>query len=456
MKLLKKEMQKYIKKVFFVALLFPLMLSSQPKIIDAVVGVVGQNIITKSELDFEIAQIEAQYGAVSKEDRCEIVKNQFINKLMLNQSMLDSIVVTDEEVEAELDNKLRYFERQVGSEAKLVAYLGKSILEYKNEIRPKIREQKLIKTYQQKNFGELKISHREVKSYFDSIPKDSLPKIEAEFEVGQIVMQPNYSSGAKIFAYEKMKSLRARLMKGESFAILAGAYSDDPGSAADGGKLPEFGRGQMQPEFESAAFRLKNDSISSIFETVYGYHIIQLINRLGDRIIARHILIRPLVTEIDQKKVLVALDSVYKNLNKGKINFCEAVGNYSNVDYFKNNCGMMQDQYSGLFKVSLPSLDPETAKKISRMKPGEYSLPEMFYMEDGSIAYRILFLKSETKAHIANLNQDYARVQMAALEAKKNDEIIKWVEKTRLKTYIRVDSNYKECDFANWIKFTEE
>ncbi len=446
-------MQKFYKIVTLLCFI-PIFGNAQPKVIDEIIGVVGQNIISRSELDFEITQIESQYGQITPADRCELFESQLVKKLMLNQALLDSIVVTDDDVESELDKKIRYFTGQVGSTEKLEKYLGKTILEYKNEIRPKIKEQLLIKKFETENFGQLKVSHREVKKYFDSIPIDSLPRIEAEYEIGQLVVKPTYSIGAKIYAFEKAKSLRNRVLNGESFELLAGAYSDDPGSAKEGGRLPEFGRGEMVGEFEANSFKLKPDSISEIFETEYGYHFIKLISRLGDRISARHILIKPLITETEQSKTAQKMDSIYKVLTNKKMTFCDAVATYSNIE--NSNCGMLQDPYSGLFKVGLDVIDPAVAKAVTYMGIGTFKYPELFYMPDGTIAYRIIYLKSETKAHIANLSQDYARVQIATLEAKKNEEIIKWVDKTKPKTFIRLDPNYMDCNLSDWINFTEE
>jgi len=447
-------MQKFYKTIILICFV-PILMKAQPKVVDEVITVVGSNIISRSELDFEITQAEAQYGTLAKKDKCEMLENMMVKKLLLNQAKLDSVVVTDSDIEADLDNKIRYFAGQVGSIEKLEEYLGKSILEYKNEIRPKIVEQQLIKKLESKLFGDVKVSHREVKNYFDSIPIDSLPRIDAEYEVGQLVVQPSFTEYAKLYAYKKAQDLRERVVNGESFELLARSYSSDPGSAQNGGLLPDFGRGEMVGEFEAAAFKLKADSISPVFETDYGYHFIQLVSRLGDRISARHILIKPLVTKTEQAKLSLKMDSIHTKLANKSITFCQAVSTFSNVEAYQNNCGFLQDPYTGLSKISLKALDPQTAQVISKMVPGEFSEPALFYMQDGSVAYRIIYLKSETKAHVANLNDDYARVQIAAQEAKKNEEILKWVAKTREKTFVKMNTDYLGCDLSEWINFTE-
>lgn len=428
----------------------PLWMIGQTQIVDEVVAVVGEKIITRSELEFEITQAESQFGLFSVEDKCEMLENMMIQKLMLNQAEVDSVIVSDEEVEAELDKKIRYFASQVGGTDKLETYLGKSIIEYKNEIRPKIKDQKIIKALEGELFGNITVSHREVKNYFDSIPSDSLPRIEAEYEVAQLVLEPVYTEASLNYAYNKAKGLRDRILKGDSFDFVARIYSDDPGSAREGGLLPEFGRGDMVPEFEIAAFKLKPGEISPVFKSQYGYHFIQLMKRLGERVVARHILVKPMLTNEDQRNLIAKLDTIKKELESGKLTFCQAVTKYSNVDEYKINCGSFTDQYTGLSKVTLGALEQQTAKVISEMEAGEYSAPGAFYMQNGTVAARIVYLKSETKAHTANMKQDYPRIMLAAKEAKKQEEIDKWVEKTQQTTYTFINSSYLKCILEGW------
>ena len=423
---------------------------SQQQIVDEVICVVGEKIISRSELDFEISQAEAQFGALRPEDKCEMMENLMVKKLMLNQAEKDSVVVTDDEVEGEIDKRIRYFTSQAGGVDKFEKYLGKTIVEYKNEIRPKIKEQKLVSTLETNLFGDIKVSHREVKKYFDSIPVDSLPKIDAEYEVGQLVVKPTYSKVAKYYAFQSANRLRERVLNGESFEMLARVYSDDPGSGKEGGLLPEFGRGEMVPQFELEAYKLKKDSISQVFESDFGYHFIKLEKRLGDKITARHILIKPILTPSEEQALLKRMDTIREELVSKKLTFCQAVTKYGNDDNYTANCGMLSDPYSGLMKLSISSMEPQTAEQISNMTAGQYSKPTPFYQRDGSVGVRIVYLKSETPAHIANMKQDYPRVQLAAQEAKKNEEIEAWVKKTRKTTYTNVNSDYLGCKLEEW------
>lgn len=442
-------MQKFYNLVL-ILILFPIAGMSQQQIVDEVVCVVGEKIISRSELDFEISQAEAQYGTLVKSDKCEMMENLMVKKLMLNQAEKDSVEVTDDEVEAEIDKRMRYFTSQAGGVDNFEKYLGKSIVEYKNEIRSKIRDQKLVSTLENQLFGDVKVSHREVKKYFDSIPTDSLPKIDAEYEVGQLVIKPTYSKVAKYYAFRTAQRLRERVLNGESFEMLARVYSGDPGSGREGGVLPEFGRGDMVPEFELAAYSLKKDSVSQVFWTEFGYHFIKLDKRLGDKITARHILIKPILTIQEEANLLQKMDSIHTLLVNKQITFCKAVSTYGNDDSYNANCGMLSDPYSGLMKLSISSMEPQTAQQISTMKPGEYAKPAAFYKQDGSVGVRIIYLKSETPAHIANMKQDYPRIQLAAQEAKKNDEIAAWVKKTRQTTYTNVNSDYLGCKLTEW------
>jgi len=435
--------------LILILVIFPVRGISQ-QIVDEVICVVGEKIISRSELDFEISQAEAQFGSLAADDKCEMMQNLMVKKLMLNQAEKDSIVVSDDELEGEIDKRIRYFTSQAGGVENFEKYLGKTIVEYKNEIRPKIKEQQLVSNFENTLFGEIKVSHREVKKYFDSIPVDSLPKIDAEYEVGQLVLKPEYSEVAKFYALRTANRLRERIINGESFEMLAKVYSDDPGSGREGGMLPEFGRGEMVPEFELESYKLKKDSISQVFQSDFGYHFIKLEKRLGDKITARHILIKPILTRAEENSLLKKMDSIHQDLILKKMTFCEAVSKHGNDETYTANCGMISDPYTGLMKISISSMEPQTAKIVSTMTPGEYSKPAAFYKQDGSVGVRIVYLKSETAAHVANMKQDYPRVQLAAQEAKKNDEIATWVKKTRKTTYTNVNSNYLGCKLEDW------
>ncbi len=424
---------------------------AQTKVIDEVIAVVGNTPILRSELDVLVSQVDPEI-TITEEIRCDLLKKLVIDKLLIHQAEIDSIAVSEDEVNDRIDNNIRFFERQMNNRANIEKYLGMSVAEYKKQIYPKVRAQMLRDRMQQKVQSEIKITPKEVRDYYNKIPVDSLPRMDLEVEVGQIVIKPTYSIEAKEIAQEQLIELRKRIVLfSESFAKLASIYSDDPGSKTNGGLLPEFGRGEMVPEFERAAFMLKKDSISDIIETKYGYHIIKLIDKRGEKVIVRHILIRPKLIEDDMVIAKNKLDTVLMQLRKGSINFCNAVKEYSEDEETKPNCGYFTDPNIGSQRIPYSYLEKDIAMAIEKLSPGQYSEPSIGYGPDGTPFYRIFFLKVQNEAHVANLDQDWQRIQNMALESKKEGEIDKWAEQKKKVTYIYISSSYLNCDyFKDW------
>jgi peptidyl-prolyl cis-trans isomerase SurA len=365
---------------------------------------------------------------------------------MLSQAEIDSLPLDDDRVEAEIDNRIRNFQRQAGALADFERYLGKSFLKCKEHIRAKMREQLLAQEMQSKIVGNLKISPKEVQQYYDRIPEDSLPVINTEVEVAQLLVELPISSVAEEFAQQQLEGLRKRILKGESFEKLARAYSMDPGSKANGGMLPEFGRGEMVGEFERVAFKLKSDSISQVFKSDFGYHVMKLIKRQGERILAAHILIRPENTSDDYLKASNTADTLYKKLVEGSIEWCEAVKKNSSEDFGNRGyCGFITDENTGMQKRLFESLPSDVKLVVDKLKPGEFSKPAVMVMPDGRTMYRIIYLRSFVAPHKANLVQDYSRIQMEAESEKRQQIIDKWVDGTRKKTYIRINTRNLDC-----------
>lgn len=424
---------------------------NQKKVIDEVIAVVGNTPVLRSELDILISQIDPDI-VVTDEVRCASFKKLLTEKMLIHQAEVDSLPITDQEVEDKMDNNLRFFERQMNSRANLERYLGMTIGEYKRQMLPKVKSQMLVERMQQKIQSNVKITPKEVRDYYKRIPQDSLPFISAEVEVAQVAIKPSFSVEAKEIAREEIEMLRRRLIAGESFAKLATRYSKDPGSKQTGGLLPEFGRNEMVPEFERAAFKTKKDSLSEIIETKYGYHIIKVVDKRGERMLVRHILITPLIVENDLDIVKFKIDSVLRILRKDSITLCNAVKLYSQDDETKNNCGYFTDPNIGTQKIPYDYLDKEMVAIINKLKPGEYSEPMLSVAPDGSYYYRILYLKSETKPHVANLEDDWQRIQALALEEKRLKELDIWAEKKRKEVFIHISPTYLRCGFYDeWL-----
>ncbi len=422
-------------------------LKSQPLHVDGVMAIVGDKVVLRSDYETEMGQL-ARSGNFqdSQQLSCFVLRKLILRKLMLNQAEIDSLPLSDERIDAEIDNRLRYFQRQAGSQADLERYLGKTLAEYREDIRPKMKEQLLAQEMEGKITSSVKISPQEVKQFYNDIQKDSLPIIPAEVEVAQLLIEPPVSPEAKEFAREQLQLLRTRLLAGESFEKLAKTYSQDPGSKDNNGLLPEFGRGEMVPEFERMAFKLKPDSISPVFESPFGFHLMKVSKRLGERVIASHILIRAEYTTADFNATQKRIDSAYDLLYEKKIDWCTAVKRYASADIGNRGyCGFFTDETTGSQKMIFDELPPEIKMIVDKLKPGEFSEPARTFTPDGRAIYRMVYLKSFTAPHQANLAQDYGRIQLEAEARKKQKAIDTWVDKTKKDTYIRVQSNLIQC-----------
>jgi peptidyl-prolyl cis-trans isomerase SurA len=454
MKQSKTTTSKFIKSLICsVITLFALSVSAQPqkKLIDQVIAVVGNNIILQSDLENQYFQMLQQGGEENENSRCELLEELLFQKLLLHQAKLDSVKINDSQVESEMDRRMRYFIQQIGSEEKLEEYYGKSINAIKDEFREIIRDQLLIQQVQQKITGNITVTPAEVKSFFNKIPKDSLPFVNSELEVAQIVAYPKISNEAKDEARTKSEELRARVVKGESFSTLAVLYSEDPGSAKRGGELGFVERGVFVPEFEAVAFRLKIGQISEIVETTFGYHFMELIERRGERINIRHILITPKVGQDDLKKARHYIDSIRTLIiNTDTLNFNEAAALFSDDKDTKYNGGLLVNPVNGTNRFEADQLDPSVFFTVDKMKVGEISQPVAYQMPGGKQAFRILYLKTRTEPHRANLKDDYQRIQDAALNDKQDKIIAKWIDKKMSTTYFKISDDYKSCNMENF------
>lgn len=420
---------------------------AQEMVVDQIVAKVGNYIILQSDVEAQYQQYKAQGFPATAETRCQIFEDLLFQKLLLNQAELDSVEVTETQVEGELDRRVRFFIEQIGSEKKLEEYYNKSILEIKAEFKTLIRDQLLVQTMQGKITEAIKATPSDVRNFFDKIPKDSLPLIGSEIEVAQIVKKPPVSPEEKRVAREKIEQLKLRIEKGEDFGTLAILYSEDPGSAKNGGELGFFGRGAMVPEFEAVAYKLKGKEVSEIVESPYGFHIIQLIERKGEQINARHILISPKINTADHLKAQQFLDSLVEKIQKDSISFENAALKYSDDEESKNNGGLMINQMNNSTKFEASQLDPSVFFVIDKLKVGEISKPAL--MQNGSSkAYRILKLKSRTEPHRANLKDDYQKIQEMALQDMQDKAIEKWIRRKKQNIYIQIGPDFKNCNFS--------
>lgn len=427
------------------------------QIIDGVIAVVGRNMIKESELETSFLQAKSQVGIMENafDTRCNIFESMLINKLMLHQAEIDSIEVTDEEITRELDSRIKQMIRAYGSQEVMEKMMKKSVSEIKTIYRDLIRENIMIAQIDQKLTGTINITPQEVVDFYQSIPQDSLPVIEQEYRFAQIVKLPKISDEEKEAVKSRLNDYRERILKGSKFSTLATLYSDDPASAKQGGELGFFSRGDMVAEFENAAFSLQEGEISPIIETQYGFHIIQLIERRGNQVNCRHILLQPKISEVQMEQARKELSEIKDKIAKREITFEDAVVKYSD-DASKINGGVIVNPYNASASFSKDAIN-ETMQNVDRvdfdaMKEGDITDPVRF-KSDLADAYRLIKVTRKTSAHKVNLTEDYDKIQESALNSKKTDIIKEWAEKRIKNTYININPEYRDCNFKlNWLK----
>ena len=433
-----------------------LAIASAPKhTLDKIAAVVGNNIILQSDIELSYANYLAQGGTPNQDIKCQILHGLLAQKILAQQAIIDSIEVKDDEVDNEVDRRMRTMTQRAGGQDRLEQFLGRSIIQYKDEIRPDIKEALVADKMKAKITEKLNVTPQDVENYYNKIPKDSLPTFNKEVEVGEIVFQPKLNNDEKSFYRQKAEGLRTRVKNGEDFGTLARLYSQDPGSAPDGGDLGFADRNSYVKDFAAWAFKLKAGEISPVFETDFGFHFLQVIERRGEQVHVRHILIVPAITQASLNRSKAKADSVYSDLmTNAKINFSSAAAFYSDDKETKFNGGMMlnaEDVQNRSTIIPSDKLDPQIALVIDTMKVGGYSKPQLFTDTGGKKNYKILYLKSVTDAHKANLAQDFPKLKDAALNDKTNRTVSQWFEKKRKETYIKIDPEFNICaDLIGW------
>jgi peptidyl-prolyl cis-trans isomerase SurA len=450
--------QKKLITVYFLLFGCVILAQAQPKkvVADKILGIVGDRIILESDIKNSISDIIRQGGTVPDNADCILTEQAIVSKILMLQAEKDSLPVTDEEVEAELDQRIRYFINQMGgNQQTLEEVAGKTIYQIKDDARESVRENKLATAMRSKIVENVKITPNEVKEFFEKIPKDSLPFFESELEIGQIVIYPKASRDMEKYIIDELnnykKQVETRMI---SFAELAKRVSQDPGSKDQGGQL-QLNRNDKiwDPTFLAAAFRLKDGEISAPIKSKFGYHIIQMVERNGDDAVIRHILRIPPVTDVEINEAISKLDTIRSKIIAGTVGFNEAAGKYSEDEQAKYSGPFILNR-DGAPYVTIDQLDKDMVTTISKMKVGEYSQPTVFDADVTKKGVRIVYLKSRSEPHRMNLRDDYIKISEMALEQKKNDALQKWLEAKVPTYYIMVDEQAKE-DCPNLKKLVE-
>ena len=441
-----------MKKYYIVYTLLLSVFISFGQTIDRVEAIIGDEILLSSEIETQYLQYLSQGNVESLSIKCEIIEDLLFQKLLVNQANVDSVEISDEEVRSEINKRINYFESQLGSISKVENYFGKSIVEIKNELTEIVKGQFLAQRVQSSISNDISITPSEVRSFFRKLPAEEIPEIPTKVELIQIIINPIISQAQKDKLRERLNVFRDRVYNGEDFQMLATLYSDDPVSASKGGELGFVNRGDLVPEFERAAFRLRQGEISEVIESKFGFHIIQLIERRGDQINVRHILLRPKVSATSLNDAKVRIEKIADEIKSGSITFEEAILKYSDDDS-KNSGGVLIDQKTMSNMHIIEDMDPSLKFLVKDLDESEFSSPNIFSNSDETNAYRLIKVKSKLNAHKANLSDDFSMIKEFALNIKRQDELFEWIKRTVDTTYIEINSNILSCNFKNkWIK----
>ena len=430
--------------------------AQQKELMDKVIAKVGDEYILLSEVEEQYAAAKDQKATVPEDYRCMVLDQIMVNKLILNQAKIDSVLAKDEDVETQLNARFdKILDYMGGKVDQFIEYYGQTPDAMKDQMRDDMRDQLIVDKMKQQILADVTVTPSEVREFFKKIPKDSLPYFNQEVEIAEIVFKTKANDTEKNKAKTQLAGLREDIVSGKTpFEDLAKKYSQDPGSGREGGDLGWAKRGKFVPEFEAQAFKLDEGQISQVFESEFGFHILQLIERRGNTIHCRHILIKPEITDEDLVKAKTTLDSVRRLIMKDSMSFSYGVKQFGDkgTQSFHND-GRMTNPASGNNTFETRDLDPDTYFSIDSMKVGGITAPLEVIQPSGEKYYRLVKLISKSSPHKANLLQDYNKIQSATIEQKKNESLIKWIEQKSKSTFIKVDAMYNNCpNLEKWGK----
>lgn len=432
----------------------------QDNVIDEVVWVVGDEAILKSDVESE--RLNAQYEGrkFDGDPYCIIPEQLAVQKLFLHQAAIDSIEVSEQEVIGQVERRTNWLIEQVGgSKEKLEEYYNKTSTQIREMLRENIRDGLTVQKMQQHIVGEIKITPAEVRRYFKDLPQDSIPFVPTQVEVQIVTLEPKIPLEEVERVKKTLRDYTDGINSGKmSFATYARFYSEDPGTARRGGELGFMGKGELVPEYANVAFNLQDpNKVSKIVETEFGFHIIQLIEKRGDRINTSHILLKPKVEEKDLEAALVRLDSIADDIRNQKFTFDDAATYISQDKDTKNNHGLMANKNTGTARFEMQDLaqvSQEVAKMVENMNVGEISRAFTMINDKGKEVCAIVKLKSRINGHKATISEDYQRLKAIVMEKRSEDKLEKWIKEKQKHTYVRINEKWQKCDFKypGWIK----
>jgi len=445
-------MSKIIWCLFFNSLI---QIGISQEVIDQVVAIVGENPILYSEIQGQKLQILQQGGELDGNIDCYLIDEFMTQQLLIHQAEIDSLEVTEEMVKVELDQRIQYFSAQVGGTEALEEFYGQSIEEIKEEFFEQIEDKMKAQKMQQEVTGNISVSPSEVRSFFYKIPFDSVPFINSKVKVSQLVIAPEITYGQKEATKKKLQKIKNRIYSNEiSFSVAAEFYSNDPGSKANGGNFGWVSRGDFVPEFDAIAYTIPLNTVSDVFESPFGFHILKIEKRRGEQYYGSHILVKNEINEEDLKILKERCNSIFDELRADKITWVNAIKIHSTLENNSAN-GIIFNESTGDMYWDMENIDKSLFVGINNIEIGEYSEPLYYQDSKGNIGYRILKLEDRTTPHKANLDDDYEYIQKFALNEKQINEMDDWINKSAKNTFIEINDIFKKCDFKDkWnIKF---
>ena len=434
--------------LFFILCFFNLGVFSQ-EVVEGIVAVIGDKVILKSAIETQYLQLKQQ-GVLTSEDetKCQIMDELVLQKLLSHHAEVDSLEVTDEEVDNTINQRLEYFVQELGTEQNVEKYFNKSISEIRKEFTSLIMEQMLAQRMESKITSKVNLTPLDVQQFFNKIPQDSLPIFPEEIHLSQIIVYPSVDDDERKRLTTKLNEFKKRIQNGEDFSFLASLYSDD-GSASQGGDLGFVKKGKFVPKFEAAAFRLQEGELSEIVETKFGFHLIQMVKRRGEQFNVRHILLKPKISAQSILEAQNTLDSILTLMQKDTLSFEQLALTYSQ-DESKNNGGVIVNPMTGSSAFVLQDLSVDISTTIEGLGQGQYSSPTVFTTLDGRKACRVIHVDKVIEEHKANLKDDYDRIYTVAMQEKKSETLKSWKLKKINETFIDIKDDYN-CNWSvNW------
>ena len=422
--------------------------------VDGVIAVVGDFVVLDSDIDLMYRELQAQNVPIKEITRCELLGKLMEDKLYAHQAIQDSIIVSDAEVNERMNRQIEYFVEQIGSEEKMVTYFKKKNLDtFKAELFEMIKNQKLTELMQKKIIEGVQITPEEVRTFFAKFPKEEIPVFGAEMEVAQIVVKPIITDAEKQIVINRLKQLKKEVEEGASFYSKAVLYSEDPGSGSSGGYIKVTRKSQLVKEFKDAAFSTEEGQISEPFETEYGFHIIYVEKIRGQELDVRHILMSPKVTPEALKAAKTKIEAIRKKIIAGEISFADAARTESDEKETRNSGGLLMNPQTLETRLELTKMEPELYKEVSDLKDNEITQPILSKDPRFGQTYKIMTVMNRYDEHPADYGKDYTKIKELALKEKQVQEIAKWSAEKIKETYIKVDGEYRDCQFANkWVK----